>query len=122
MNRPTTRQWARRLGLGSVRRVLLVPRHVADLRTAHVRVQEQVARLDTESHDIRLRAGQADDALARLSDAVARLTEGLADAYRRIDVLERDLVESRRLSLRVAQLTDVVMDRLADAEPVQRPS
>ena len=70
-----------------------------------------MARLEAELADVRVRGGQADDALAGLTDAMARMTDAVNEIR---GTLDADLAESRRLSLRVAQATDLVMDRLAD--------
>jgi hypothetical protein len=77
----------------------------------HAELQERLARLEAELHDIRVHAGRADD-------AIARLTDGLAAAS---STLEHDLTEARRLSHRVAQMTDVVFDRLAE-RPGDQPT
>jgi hypothetical protein len=70
----------------------------------HAELEERLARLEAELHDVRVHAGRADD-------AIARLTEGLAATS---STFEHDLAEARRLSHRVAQMTDVVFDRLAE--------
>lgn len=64
-------------------------------------------------------------AQAELHERIGRLEERLADgecATRHAqDALAGDVEESRRLSLRVAQLTDLVFDRLADAPGATPP-
>ncbi|NEK87269.1 hypothetical protein GCU60_16120 [Blastococcus saxobsidens] len=60
--------------------------------------------------DARRRGGLADD-------AIARIIERLEVLERRLDEVTTDLQESRRLSLRVAQLADLVFDRLASVGP-----
>jgi len=96
-----TRTWGRRLGVGKVARYVRLPREVTALREAQEQLLGRVAFLGAELADVRRRAGDADDAIARLTDDLSAVST--------------DLTESRRLSLRVAQMTDVVMDRLADA-------
>jgi DNA repair exonuclease SbcCD ATPase subunit len=62
--------------------------------------------------------------------ALAGLREQLHERSRHVEALERSLreveaglEESRRLSLRVAQMTDLVFDRLLDApEAARRPA
>ena len=51
-------------------------------------LQERLARLEAELHDVRVHAGRADDALARLTDGLAATSS----------TLEHDLAEARRLS------------------------
>ena len=92
---------ARRLGAGKVARYVLVARDVARLRADQEQLRDRVAFLEGELADVRRRAGDADDAIARLTDDLSAVSTGLT--------------ESRRLSLRVAQMTDVVGDRLADS-------
>jgi chromosome segregation ATPase len=60
--------------------------------------------------------------------ALAGLREQLHERSRHVEALERSLreveaglEESRRLSLRVAQMTDLVFDRLLDAPGAARP-
>jgi hypothetical protein len=93
-----------------LRDVVLLRRHVVELRAGHAELQERLARVEAELHDARIRAGAADDALARLTDGLATT----------VSTLERDLAESRRMSHRVAQMTDVVFDRLAERSGDQR--
>ncbi|WP_147251502.1 DUF6752 domain-containing protein [Blastococcus sp. TBT05-19] len=69
-----------------------------------------IAAVDETLQDARRRGGLADDAIARLVEQV----EGL---HGRLDEVAADLQESRRLSLRVAQLADLVFDRLVAADP-----
>lgn len=104
------KRWGRRLGAGKVARSVRLPRDVAALREAQEQLRDRVAFLEAELADVRRRAGHADDAIARLTDAAARLTDGVA-------AVSADVTESRRLSLRVAQMADVVMDRLATSTP-----
>lgn len=109
--RTMARRWAGRIAGQRVRDVARLRQHVAELRTGNAELQERLARLEAELHDVRVHAGRADDAIARLTDGLAATSS----------TLERDLTESRRLSHRVAQMTDVVFDRLAE-RPVDQPA
>jgi cell division protein FtsB len=102
--RETARAWAVRMGARRAARVVRLPRHVSQLQAAQAELRDRVAALEAELADVRHRAGLADDAIARLTDGLATVSA----------VTERDLAESRRLSLRVAQMTDVVFDRLSE--------
>jgi uncharacterized small protein (DUF1192 family) len=95
--RTITRGWVRRAARGRIGNVV---RQLG----GHAELEERLARLEAELHDVRVHAGRADD-------AIARLTEGLAATS---STFEHDLAEARRLSHRVAQMTDVVFDRLAE--------
>ena len=87
------------------RRVLLLPRRVTAMQETQIELLRQVQVLQEELAEVRRRAGAADDAIARLTDGLAAATKAL----------ESEVAESRRLSLRVAQMTDLVFERLADA-------
>ena len=104
--RAVARRWAGRIAGERIRDVVRLQQHLAELRTGNAELQERLARVEAELRDVRVRAGRADDAIGRLTDGLASTTA----------TVERDLVESRRLSHRVAQMTDAVFDRLA-----QRP-
>lgn len=82
--------------------------HELDTRVAAT--ARDLATVDEVLQDARRRGGLADDAIARLVERV----EGL---HGRLDEVAADLQESRRLSLRVAQLADLVFDRLVAVEP-----
>jgi hypothetical protein len=69
-----------------------------------------VAALRADLEDTRVRGGVADDALAGLHRRVEGLEAGVAD-------LDAGLTESRRLSLQVGQMTDLVFDRLGPPSP-----
>ena len=105
--RTTAQRWARRIAGRRVRDAVRLPHDLALLQARHAELQARLARVEAELQDTRIRAGHADDALARLTDGLA-VTSATAAA------LESDVEESRRLSHRVAQLTDVVFDRLAE--------
>ena len=109
--RAVARRWAGRIAGERIRDVVRLQQHLAELRTGSAELQERLARVEAELRDVRVRAGQADD-------AIARLTDGLAAAS---STLEHDLAEARRLSHRVAQMTDVVFDRLAE-RPGDQPA
>jgi chromosome segregation ATPase len=109
--RATARRWAGRLAGRRVRDLVHLPREVAELRAGNAELQERLARLEAELQETRVHAGRADD-------AIARLTEGLSSTSA---ALEHDLAENRRLSHRVAQMTDVVFDRLAE-RPAAQPA
>lgn len=85
-------------------------RDVGALRADLESVRADVATLRTDLHDARVRGGAADDAIARLTDRVGALDAGVTE-------IDSGLAESRRLSLRVAQMTDLVFDRLGQAAP-----
>jgi hypothetical protein len=87
-----------------VRDVVRLRQDVTALRAGNVELLARLARVEAELHDARVRGGAADDAIARLTDGLAATST----------TLERDLAESRRLSHRVAQMTDVVFDRLVE--------
>jgi len=75
-------------------------------------VGEGSASLRADLEDTRHRGGLADDAIARLFGRVDHLDAGVAE-------LDAGLAESRRLSLRVAQMTDLVFDRLMTTPPTR---
>jgi hypothetical protein len=106
--RASARLWARRIAGTRLRDVVRLRHDVALLRLGNAELLERLARVEAELHDVRVRAGSADDALARL-------TEGLAATS---STVERDSLESRRLAHRVAQMTDTVFDRLAERSDV----
>jgi hypothetical protein len=107
---PTTaRRWAVRLAGERIRGVVRLRRDVAALRAGHAELLARLTRVEADLHDVRVRGGAADDAIARLTDGLAATST----------TLERDLAESRRLSHRVAQMTDVVFDRLAERPEAQ---
>jgi hypothetical protein len=106
------RRWARRIAGRRARDVVRLPHDVALLRARQAELEDRLARMEADLHDARVRAGHADDALARLTDGLAATSATAA-------ALGNDLVESRRLSHRVAQMTDVVLDRLAERPEVQ---
>jgi hypothetical protein len=112
--RTIARRWAGRIAGRRVRDAVRLPHDVALLQARQAELEARLTRVEAELLDARIRAGRADDALARLTDGLA-VTSATAAA------LERDLVESRRLSHRVAQLTDVVFDRLAE-RPGDQPT
>jgi prefoldin subunit 5 len=85
--------------------------HVDLLGARAEEVAQSAAGIRTDLEESRRRAGVADDALARLHDRVDHLDESVAD-------LGDGLTESRRLSRRVGQMTDLVFDRLVAEEPV----
>ena len=77
------------------------------------RVEETAAAaasVRTDLDDARVRGGVADDAIARLVGRTDELDARIAD-------VDAGLGESRRLSLRVAQMTDLVFDRLVASPP-----
>jgi hypothetical protein len=88
----------KRLGGQTVRR--LAPRSIAAL--------EEVVRLRQEVEDLRHRQ-------AELEESVRRAGVELAEFRASIAGFAGDLQESRALSLRVGQLTDLVFSRLADS-------
>lgn len=107
--RTTARRWGARLAGERVREIVRLPDEVARLRAENSGLQERLARLEADLHEARVHAGRADDAIARLTDGLDATSA----------TLERDLAESRRLSHRVAQMTDVVFDRLAERPGAQ---
>jgi hypothetical protein len=109
--RTTARRWAGRLAGARAREVVRLPDEVAALRAENAELLGRLARLEAELHEARVHAGRADDAIARLTDGLTATSAAL----------EQDLVESRRLSHRVAQMTDVVFDRLAE-RPAAQPA
>ena len=109
--RATARRWAARIGGRRLRDVVRLRHDVAVLRAGNAELLARLSRVEAELHDARVRGGEADDALARLTDGLAAATAAL----------ERDLPETRRLSHRVAQMTDLVFDRLAE-RPGDQPA
>jgi hypothetical protein len=97
-------RWARRITGGRFREVVRLRQDLALLRVGHEELLERLARVEEELRDVRIRAGEADDALARLTDGLAATSS----------MVDRDSLESWRLAHRVAQMTDVVFDRLAE--------
>ncbi|SET78200.1 DUF6752 domain-containing protein [Geodermatophilus poikilotrophus] len=78
-------------------------------------VGEGSASLRADLEDARRRGGLADDAIARLFGRLDHLDAGVAE-------LDAGLAESRRLSLRVAQMTDLVFDRLVATPATTTPA
>ncbi|MGY1747105.1 hypothetical protein [Blastococcus sp. SYSU D00695] len=105
----------RRLSPRTVRSLEAVPDLVREVEALRRRTDEVAGEvvalrrdLDTTREvldDARRRAGVADDAIAALVGRVEGLESGVAE-------LDSGLAESRRLSRRVAQMTDLVFDRL----------
>ncbi|SFO94543.1 hypothetical protein SAMN05660464_1656 [Geodermatophilus dictyosporus] len=75
----------------------LAPRTVLALETVPV--------LDQRLHDV-------EAALARLREDLQGRSRQVEDLERSLAEVESGLAESRRMSLRVAQMTDLVFDRL----------
>ncbi|WP_147263078.1 DUF6752 domain-containing protein [Geodermatophilus sp. TF02-6] len=93
---------ARRLAGAAVRR--LAPRTVQALETVPV-LAEEVRALHAELTELRRRTEEVRAEVQRGAGRVDGLDQALAE-------LDSDLAESRRLSLRVAQVTDLVFERL----------
>ena len=91
----------------------LAPRSIAALEGV-AELRQQVAELQ---HQLRETCGECAH-LRRLTDAMADdLSEARAGLGRldgRVGQVDVDVAEVRRLSLRVAQLSDLVFDRLAE--------
>ncbi|MGY1663987.1 hypothetical protein ACI78Q_22380 [Geodermatophilus sp. SYSU D00705] len=84
-----------------------------DLDVLRTQVRELGERSDGIRADLeqaRTRGGVADDAIARLFGRVDGIDATVAE-------VQTGLAESRRLSLRVAQMTDLVFDRLGGSNP-----
>ena len=88
---------------------------LADVRLQVERMSRDTAVMRADLEASRVRGGTADDAIARLFGDVEAVGATLAE-------LDSGLDESRRLSLRVAQMTDLVFDRLvASHDGADRP-
>lgn len=92
----------RRAGPRSVAALEEVPRLREQLESLHHRLDETRAELDHLSRVV-----------AESNGVMERMGADVGEVHGRTAQLDADVAETRRLSLRVAQLTDLVFDRLS---------
>lgn len=90
---------------------------VAELRREVTRLTERCDLLEQRLAETAEEAGRSAD---NLRSDLARLGEGTGDLSERVERLDDDLTESRRLSRRIAQLTDLTFDRLTEPAGAER--
>ena len=92
----------------------LAPRSIAALEEV-ARLREQVERLTERLEETRDECAELRRLAAAAGDDLRGVGADVGALTGRVGELEGDVAESRRLSLRVAQLSDLVFDRLAEA-------
>ena len=96
----------------------LAPRSIAALEEV-ARLREQVEQLSERLEETRGECAELRRLAAAAGDDLRGVAADVGGLTGRLGGIEEDVAESRRLSLRVAQLSDLVFDRLASA-PARR--